>query len=248
VHALPENDSKLPPAFDRAYRDSGKLVMEIDLAKLDAMEAGSWVAEHGTLPPGARLRALIGEQTYARVTASASEFGLSMSVLDHQTPWLVGIELSEQAYEHAGYSAEQGVEEQLLARVQSDGKATAGLETMAEQLSGLAGLSREDQVRMLEQSFDDLKDMQGEMQDILVAWRHGDAARLAALLSSEYDAFPALYRPLVTVRNERWLPQIEALLKGTDNVMVVVGSLHLVGKGGLLELLHQDGYTATQLN
>jgi hypothetical protein len=52
----------------------------------------------------------------------------------------------------------------------------------------------------------------------------------------------------VTVRNENWLPQIEALLKGSANVMVVVGSLHLVGKGGLLELLHKDGYSATQLN
>ncbi len=33
--------------------------------------------------------------------------------------------------------------------------------------------------------------------------------------SSEYRSFPALYRPLVTARNERWLPQIEQLLKGT---------------------------------
>jgi uncharacterized protein len=95
---------------------------------------------------------------------------------------------------------------------------------------------------------DDLKNLQPEMKDILAAWRHGDASHLATLLSSEYDAFPALYRPLVTVRNERWLPQIEQLLKGPDNVMVVVGSLHLVGKGGLLELLRKDGYTATQLN
>ncbi len=248
VHALPENDSKLPAAFDRAYQDSGRLVMEIDLAKLDPMEAGSWMAEHGTLPPGARLRTLVGEQTYARVVASADQLGLSMVVLDHQAPWLVGIELSEQAYEHAGFSGEQGVEEQLLTRVQSDGKATAGLETVAEQLSGLAALSPQDQARLLDQSIDDLKDLQAEMKDIVVAWRHGDAARLDALLSSEYDAFPALYRPLVTVRNERWLPQIEALLKGGDNVMVVVGSLHLVGKGGLLELLRRDGYAATQLN
>jgi uncharacterized protein len=248
VHVLPENDSALPAAFDRAYKDSTKLVMEVDLAKLDPMEAGSWMAEHGTLPPGTHLRSVVGEQTYARVSATASQLGLPMVALDHQAPWMVGIELSEQAYEHAGFSGEQGVEEQLVARVQTDGKATAGLETVPEQLGGLLGLSREDQVRMLEQSLDDLKDLQGDMNDILVAWRRGDANHLAALLSSEYDAFPALYRPLVTLRNERWLPQIEGFLKGSDNVMVVVGSLHLVGKGGLLELLRKDGYTATQLN
>jgi uncharacterized protein len=247
VHVLPEGDSALPAAFDRAYKDSTKLVMEVDLAKLDPMDAASWMAEHGTLPAGTHLRSLVGEHTYGRVTTTAPQLGLSMVVLDHQTPWLVGIEISEQAYEHAGFSGEQGVEEQLVARVQADGKATAGLETIPEELSGLAELPREDQVRMLEQSLDDLKDLQAEMKDILTAWRRGDANRLATLLSSEYDAFPALYRPLVTVRNERWLPQIEQLLKGRDNVMVVVGSLHLVGKGGLLELLRKDGYTATQL-
>jgi uncharacterized protein len=248
VHVLPENDSALPAAFDRAYKDSARLVMEVDLAKLDPMEAGSWMAEHGTLPPGTHLRSIVGEQTYARVNTTASQLGLPMVALDHQAPWMVGIELSEQAYERAGFSGEQGVEEQLVARVQTDGKATAGLETAPEQLSGLVALSREDQVRMLEQSLDDLKDLQGDMNDILVAWRHGDATRLAALLSSEYQAFPALYRPLVTVRNERWLPQIEGFLKGSDNVMVVVGSLHLVCKGGLLELRRKDGDPATQLN
>ncbi len=248
VHVLPDGDSKLPPAFDKAYADSGKVVMEMDLAKLDQMEAASWMAEHGTLAPGERLRNLVGDRTYARVAQVAPPLGLPMTMVDHQTPWLVGIEISEKAYEQAGFGADQGVEEQLLARIQADGKPTAGLETMEEELGGLIALSREDQTRMLEQSMDDLKTLQADMKDVLAAWRHGDGARLAALLSSEYDDFPALYGPLVTVRNQRWLPQIEQLLKGDGNVMVVVGSLHLVGKGGLLELLRKDGYTATQLN
>jgi uncharacterized protein len=52
----------------------------------------------------------------------------------------------------------------------------------------------------------------------------------------------------VTARNERWLPQLEQMLKGNENTLVVVGSLHLVGDGGLLEMLRKDGYTAQQLN
>jgi len=52
----------------------------------------------------------------------------------------------------------------------------------------------------------------------------------------------------VTDRNQRWLPQIEALLKENQNSMVVVGALHLVGTGGLLELLRKHGYTVRQLD
>ena len=80
------------------------------------------------------------------------------------------------------------------------------------------------------------------------AWRSGDAARLATLLSKEFREFPALYRPLVTDRNQHWLPQIEQFLQEDRNTLVVVGALHLVGRGGLLELLRQAGYQPTQLN
>jgi len=38
------------------------------------------------------------------------------------------------------------------------------------------------------------------------------------------------------------------MLKGDTNVLVVVGALHVVGKGGLLELLRRDGYPAKQLD
>jgi uncharacterized protein YbaP (TraB family) len=41
---------------------------------------------------------------------------------------------------------------------------------------------------------------------------------------------------------------VEQLLKGHDNAMVVVGALHLVGRGGLLEQLRRKGYKITQLD
>jgi uncharacterized protein YbaP (TraB family) len=133
-------------------------------------------------------------------------------------------------------------------RAQADQKPTAGLETLPEELGSLSSLSSADQMRMLDQTIDDLKDLKSDMRGVTSAWRSGDAKRLAALLSTEYAAFPALYKPLVTDRNRRWMPQVEQLLKSNDNSLVVVGALHLVGTGGLLELLRGKGYTITQLN
>jgi uncharacterized protein YbaP (TraB family) len=152
------------------------------------------------------------------------------------------------AFERAYGSAAKGVEEQLVARARADGKPTAGLETLDEELGGLAGLPREEQLRLLDQTLDDLNQSADEMREVVGAWRRGDANQLAALLAREYRSFPALYRQLVTARNQRWLPQIEALLREHADCMVVVGSLHLVGDGGLLELLRKDGYAPAQLN
>src|SRR4029077_4633860 len=112
----------------------------------------------------------------------------------------------------------------------------------------LSSLSSADQVRMLDQTVDELKDLKSEMGEVTSPCGNGDAARLAALLSIEYRAFPSLYRPLVTDRNRRWIPQLEELLRSSDNSLVVVGALHLVGEGGLLELLRSKGYTIPQLH
>jgi len=248
LHMLPANDPTLPAAFDRAYADSAKLVMELDLGKLDPLEAMSWMMDHGALPEGSSLRTVLGQQRYDHLSSAAASLGLSMAAFDSQAPWVVGIELTEVAYTHEGFDPEQGVEEQLVRRAQADGKPTAGLETLPEQLSGLVTLSREDQVRMLDETVDELKDLKSETREVTDAWRHGDAAHLAALLSTEYNSLPSLYKPLVTDRNQRWLPQVEQLLRSKDNALVVVGALHLVGPGGLLELLRKHGYTATQLN
>ena len=248
IHMLPANDAELPPAFTRAYADSSRLVMELDLAKFDPMEGMAWMMEHGTLPSGTTLRGLLGETRYGRVSAAATALGMPMTGLDGLAPWVVGIEITDLAYEHEGFDPDLGVEEQLVRRAQSDGRPTAGLETLPEELGSLTALSREDQIRMLDQTVDELKSIRSEMQEITLAWRHGDTTRLAALLSSEYGDFPSLYKPLVTDRNRRWLPQVEQLLHGNDNALVVVGALHLVGHGGLLELLRHKGYTVTQLD
>jgi uncharacterized protein YbaP (TraB family) len=248
IHMLPADEAALPPGFARSYADSARLVMELDLGKFDPTAAMAWMMDHGALPEGTTLRGLLGERRYGRVSAAATGLGLPMAALDSLAPWVVGIEITDLAYVHEGYDPEQGVEEQLVRRAEKDGKPTAGLETMAEELSGLTELSSADQIRMLDQTVDDLKDIKSEMREVTSAWRHGNAAHLAALLSSEYNAFPALYKPLVTDRNRRWLPQVEELLKSNDNSLVVVGALHLVGQGGLLELLRKKGYTITQLD
>jgi uncharacterized protein len=248
VHLLPAQDAALPPGFERAYADSARLVMELDLAKVDSLAAADWMLEHGALPPGSSLRTVLGEQRYARVSASAAQLGLPAEVLAGQAPWVIALELADLDYQHLGMDPEQGVEEQLVHRAQADGKPSAGLETLDEELAGLEALPREDQLRLLDQTLSELQDGPEELREALAAWRRGDAAKLAALLSREYRSFPALYRPLVTARNQRWLPQIEHLATGQENCLVVVGALHLVGDGGLLELLRKDGFTPVQLN
>ena len=248
VHLLPAQDASLPAALDQAYRGSGKLVMELDLGKLDQAQLGEWMQQHGALPAGSDLHTLLGETRYARVRSAVEGLGLPPQLIDTQAPWLIGLEVAELEYARLGFDPQQGVEEQLVRRAQADGKPTAGLETVQEELGGLESLPPKEQLRLLDQSLEELKDAPEEMKAVLSAWRRGNASELARLLEQDFDGFPTLYEALVTSRNRHWLAQIEAYARGNGDTLVVVGALHLVGPGGLLELLRKDGFTVTQLN
>ena len=248
VHLLKANDSRLPPAFDRAYAGSRALVMELDLGKVDPMQAAGWMMEHGTLPQGSNLRQAIGEDRYRRVSAEATRLGMPMEMANQFAPWVLGLQLMELQYTQLGFDSQSGVEQQLEQRAQTDGKPTSGLETLQEQLGVFETLTSEQQAKFLDLVVTEMRDVGSDTQSVIAAWRAGDAAKLAALLGDEYKSFPALYRTLVSDRNRRWVPQIERLLKERDNYFVIVGALHLVGDGGLLELMRRDGFKAEQLN
>ena len=248
IHLLPEADAALPPAFARAYADSACLMMEIDLGKLDGAETLGTLLRHGGLPEGTTLPDITGAPRYARTRAAAEALGLSTIALDHEAPWIVALQLTELEYARLGFDPEQGVEQQLLRRALADHKSTGGLESLADEMDVFEALAPAAQLRFLDMVLDDLAGTGDETRAVLVAWRRGDAAQLAALLASEYRSFPALYDALVMDRNRHWLPQIERLLQSDANCLVVVGALHLVGKGGLLEGLRKDGHTPQQLD
>jgi uncharacterized protein YbaP (TraB family) len=245
VHLLKPGESTLPAAFERAYGDSSQLVMEMDLAKLDETAVAGWMLEHGRYPEGESMMQALGPERFARLAAQASALGLPLEQLAALRPWVAALTLTDLTYLKLGYDPGSGVEEQLIARARHDGRATAGLETLDEELGQLEHMSTDDQARFLELTMQDLKDTGSETDAMLSAWRTGNSAELATQLSESYNQFPELYRVLVTQRNERWLPQIKGFLAGDHNVLVVVGALHVVGKGGLLELLRSAGVVAT---
>jgi uncharacterized protein YbaP (TraB family) len=241
VHLLKKDDMTLPPAFDKAYASAKGLVMEVDIDEVDSPAAQTILLQKGMFADGSTLRDSIGEARYARVAVEAARLGLPPEALAQFEPWAIALTLTQLEYLQLGFDPEEGVERQLGRRAHADGKKIQGLETVEEQLNILAGLSKEDQARFLDQTVSEMQDADRETQEIVAAWRSGNASKLAALMSDDFKTFPSLYRTLISDRNRRWLPQIERLLKGDQNYLVVVGALHLIGDGGLLQLVRADG-------
>jgi uncharacterized protein len=245
VHFLAESE-QLPSVVDDAYRNAESLIMEIDMDDLDPLEMQQTTLQLGVLPPDQSLEQQLGADAYAKVAAKARDIGIDPEVLNHFRPWLAGMTLVQLHLMKLGLDPNAGVERRLTARASSDGKPIQGLETLQQQLAMLAQLPDEQQREFLMYSVEDTERATREIDDLLQAWRRGDTVALAKLLQEGFDEYPDLYRPLTIDRNRKWIPSIEALLDDRDDYLVVVGTLHLVGKQSVIELLEQRGHRVTQ--
>ena len=247
VHVLRADEGGLPRVAQDAYADAERLVMELDMDALltDPTAMTSAAQRLALLPAGQSLRSVLGAD-YGTVQSHAREAGLELGLLDRFQPWFVATALMQAQLAQRGYSSEHGVEETLTRRAMADHKPITGLETVEQQLGVLARMPLPEQKRFLLMSVDEMQDFDAELGAMLGAWRSGDTAKLAALLSDEFDKFPELYRPLTEDRNRAWVGELAQLLDDDDDYLVVVGALHLVGRNSVVDLLRQRGYEVVQ--
>jgi uncharacterized protein YbaP (TraB family) len=246
VHLLKESE-QLPAAVDAAYTDAEKLVMEIDMDDLDPAQMQQDVMDLAALPEGQTLQQQLGPQVYERFATQSRALGFEPTMLDNFRPWFAAITLVQMQLMKMGFDPESGVERRLTARAAADRKSIQGLETPREQLEIMARLPEKQQREFLLYSVEDAERMASEVDKLISAWRRGAPAEMAKLLQEGFDEYPDLYRPLTVDRNRKWIAQIEQLLDGRDDYLVVVGALHLVGTDSVIDLLERKGYQVKQL-
>lgn len=248
VHYLRERDHPLPAIVDELYARADALVMEIDLDDIDLTTMSTVSMQAAVLPPPTTLGDVLGHELYARTSATARGFGLELALFESFEPWLVAMTLMDLGMTRRGYRADQGLEQHLLRRAVQDGKAVHGLETLADQIGVLDGMTMSEQEALLAQTLDELAAPERDMDELVVAWRAGDLEQLADELSASFTEFPRLYQTLVVDRNRRWVPEIERLAHGRQRYLVVVGALHLVGEHNVVELLRERGLDVDAVN
>jgi uncharacterized protein YbaP (TraB family) len=244
IHALPEDAYPLSEAIEKAYAASSVCAFEVDLVDLDRV--GSSLLAAGALAEGERLDDVLSPPTRELLAEHLAAGGLSESAFTAMNPWMVGLTLTSLELVKAGYSPESGLDLYMARRAARDGKRIEAFETADFQVGLFAGMSREESESFLRYTLRDLETVVPQLEAITRAWKEGDTAAISGLLAEAFDEEPELFSRLVTERNARWLPKVEALLAGSETALVVVGALHLVGPSGLVEQLRAAGYVVAQ--
>jgi len=245
IHALPEDAYPLAAEIEKAFALADIVFFEVDLE--DTAGLGGRMMAAGALPPDTRLGDVLGSETRRLLDGYLEASGLSFGAFEAMKPWMAALSLTSIELMKAGFSADAGLDLHLAQRARKAGKKIEAFETADYQISLFSGMDEDESRAFLRYALKDMDSVVAQLGDLTQAWKSGDVATLSALLTEAFSDEPELFDRLVTVRNLAWLPRIERLLKGDDTAMVVVGALHLVGPGGLIEMLKDRGYRVEQM-
>lgn len=247
VHVMKPEAYPLAVVVETAFAASSVAVFEVDLGAEGTAEAALGALAAGMLPDGKTMPDVVSAETWRLVERRAREVGLDPGGLKRLRPWMAATTLALAELQEAGYSPDDGVDRHFFRRASERGMEVVGLETVEFQLRLLADLTPEQDEAFLLQTVRELDTVIPMVDELIESWRGGRVGEVAALLAEGFDEHPDLFRRLVSDRNANWLPRLEELLRGPGPVFVVVGSLHLVGGDGLIELLRSKGYRVEQL-
>lgn len=242
VHLLPKGGFTLDGALADALDKAERVCLEIDPDAQSDAEKTSITLARAIDPDGQSLFDLLGDDA-DRVRERADAAGVDLSPFAAFEPWFAGITVSLIALQSHGFDVEHGVEQIIQAAAKEGGKDSCGLETFDSQLGILDSLPAGLQKEVLLQAIDEADDVEAIIGPMLDAWRDGDESGLEDSLDEDFEGYPELAEALIYRRNRNWEAQVSRMLEGADDVLLVVGAMHLVGPRGLPALLEKRGFS-----
>lgn len=258
-HLLKPDDYPLSATVQAAFKDAETVLFELPPQEMGspatatamAMSRAALRGDGKTLAEeiGPELDGKLGAWAAANSDALATS-GLSASLLQRFEPWFVALLISNIEMAKLGLDPALGLDAHFVAEAAKAGKPGAGLETGAQQIALLDGMSGDEQRQLLRESLAEADEAKARTEALHAAWRRGDDKYLWREMGLEMRReYPALYRRINVERNDAWLPALQARLDapGSDDTLVVVGALHLLGEDGVVAKLRAKGYKIERL-
>jgi hypothetical protein len=154
-----------------------------------------------------------------------------------------------------GYAFDRGADMSLMRQAQTLKKPIHGFETMDQHIdfiNDLSGLSQGDGTAALKHALatyaGQLSADGSDINTLAACWRTGNEACITREVSTMRRASPRGYEILLRRRNANWVPRIEAMAQGPDNIFITVGAAHMVGPDGLVAQLRASGLIVDRID
>lgn len=252
IHIYKEEYYPLSDAIMNAYNESKSLTYEILNADTPSTEDLQYVVEKSMYKNDV-LKNHVSEALYEKLKKVQEKFEFPPAIVTQYTPAFASLNLEVYLSTLQGHNALAGIEGFFGRRALRDKKPEYQIESLKSQIDMLASMSDETQIQMLEETVDHALEIDkdaflNEEQDegLFHYWYLGDEEKIMSELtnSSLYQNQEYIDK-MINHRNELMAKYVEKMLeeKADETNMVIVGALHVIGKGGIVDLLDEKGYS-----
>ena len=242
-HAVPYTFCDTIPGLMKAFGEVGHVVGEFDMLKMDAMTPQQMqnMQKMMMMPADTTMASLFSDAQRDTLDAYLKNtLGANLQMLSSMKPMTIMVTVQQKMLMELipDIASLTGIDKYMQTLAAEKGKQVGGLETMEYQLGLLYGSSLQDQA-------DALMDMVRRsnskelLQELTAAYKTQNLDTLWKIFQDQMTQLE--YDALVKTRNLNWLEEMKHLLT-TQSALYVVGSGHLSGDSGMINLLRDAGY------
>ena len=247
IHFMKKEHYPLNKTIEDAFNKSEVLAVEAnvnDISKIDIQKVLGTAFYTGD----DSLEKHISGDTFRLLKTKFESLGFPLWIINKQKPWFLALTLVSLELMKNGYDPQYGLDMYFLSK--ANNKKIKELESIDYQINLLSEFSDREQEAFLLYSIKNSENLSKDTDDIIKAWREGNASKLESIIINSfknYNGMTSVYRKLVSERNEKMALRIEKYLESNETHFIIVGAGHLVGRGGIIELLKNKGYIVEQM-
>jgi uncharacterized protein YbaP (TraB family) len=239
-HALDGKTDWFNEEVKTAFDQSSEVVLEIPPSE-DKSAMQPLILKYALDASGKPLSEKLSPAAKEKFAKALAEMGAPPTAFDKFKPFFAALTLALTGAQKLGLTGEQGAEAVLTKAAKAGGKPVSGLETAEFQISLFDRLPEDEQIKMLEQTIDELDELGAMFKDMNSTWTRGDAEGFARLMNELNAQSPTAYKVLISDRNANWAEWIDQRLDKPGAVFMGVGAGHLGGKDSVQDLLAKRG-------
>ncbi|WP_146448518.1 TraB/GumN family protein [Vibrio kanaloae] len=238
VHVGDESMYPLPSQVTDTLKESDGLIVETDIRKTEGVVYPTTTVTSGDV---------LNEEQKQLLTSISKSLGMPTQQLLSSPPWAASLSIQMQQLKNLGYGSAGGVDATLAYKATIQDVPVISLEPLQFQIDLIAG-QKDSGKEWLVTSIEEFDQTDRVVRCLIEGWKAGDITKLEDF--AKLSEMPSeLEKAFLTDRNVDWAKKLSAndwKLNSKGHYVLVVGTLHLIGDGNLLQLLEEKGFNVTQ--
>lgn len=238
IHAASPELYPIKPVILDAFDKSSALVVELKLGDVEPMKIMNKAIYKDTMT----LEKAVSEENYKMFVDFFAKHNMPALVYNKFKPWFAVLTMVNLDMAEGGIEADLGIDMFFLDRADSLKMDVKEIETIDRQLQVFDSFE-DNSESFIQYTLKEAEQTDEMVKEMLIAWKNGDIKTLEKqiMIDDADEGMKKIMYELIDKRNYEMSDKIEKYLQDSENkYFVIVGSGHLIGENGIINILAKN--------